>query len=361
MERSLIKEVNKKSMAARLNTSAVMPMVFPNMFGIKQRDNLMWETLVGEKGVPVMADVISFDSKAPNKTREVVNKMSGTIPKIAIERSMNESDYNTYINLSKYVQGDAGLKSLLDLAFADFDFCYNGVRGRMEYLALQAASKATINLSKTNNGAGLITETAIDFGVPLGNKTAVGTVWSTSATATPLDNIETKIEAIYNATGRVVRYVIMDQSDFANLKKCTDTINKVKAYINTKDNYMVTKETINAYMLANMNATIVTVRASVRNESAGHARTSLNPWNTGYVLFSESMIIGDIQHGPIAVESNAEAQKISTMVKQDFVLMSKYSTLNPFKEWTTGEANAFPVLNDPTGLFYLKVDGTSWS
>ena len=32
MERSLIKQVNKKNMAARLNTRHVKPVVFPNFF-----------------------------------------------------------------------------------------------------------------------------------------------------------------------------------------------------------------------------------------------------------------------------------------------------------------------------------------
>ena len=94
MERSLLKEVNKKSMTARLNSRKVKPLFFPNFFGIKQVTKLTWETLTGEKGAPVMADVISYDASAPIKTRSVVGKMSGDIPKIAIKRGMKESDYN---------------------------------------------------------------------------------------------------------------------------------------------------------------------------------------------------------------------------------------------------------------------------
>ena len=80
MERSLIKQVNKKNMTARLNTRHVKPMFFPNFYGVKRVSRLKWETLVGEKGAPVMADVISFDASAPEITREVISKMSGDIP-----------------------------------------------------------------------------------------------------------------------------------------------------------------------------------------------------------------------------------------------------------------------------------------
>ena len=37
MERSLIKQVNKKNMAARLNTRHVNPVVFPDFFGVKRK------------------------------------------------------------------------------------------------------------------------------------------------------------------------------------------------------------------------------------------------------------------------------------------------------------------------------------
>ena len=81
MERSLIKQVNQKNMAARVKTNKVKPVYFPNFFGLKKKSSLKWETLVGEKGAPVIADVISFDSSAPQKTREVISKMSGDIHK----------------------------------------------------------------------------------------------------------------------------------------------------------------------------------------------------------------------------------------------------------------------------------------
>ena len=118
MERSLIKQVNKKNMAARLNTRHVKPVVFPNFFGVKRKTSLKWETLTGEKGAPVMADVISFDASAPQKTREVISKLSGDIPKTAVKRGMNESDYNEYKQLERDAQGDADQLALLNLGFS---------------------------------------------------------------------------------------------------------------------------------------------------------------------------------------------------------------------------------------------------
>ena len=153
MERSLIKQVNKKNMSARLNSRHVKPMYYPNFFTPKRVTSLKWETLVGEKGAPVIADVVSFDSSAPEKTREVISKMSGDIPKIAVKRGMNESDYQEYKNLERDAQGDAEQMELLNLSFKDQDFVYNAVRGRVEWLSMQYMSRAGFNLSaKNNNG-----------------------------------------------------------------------------------------------------------------------------------------------------------------------------------------------------------------
>lgn len=73
------------------------------------------------------------------------------------------------------------------------------------------------------------------------------------------------------------------------------------------------------------------------------------------------MRVGDIQHGPIAAEDSESLRKKALMVKKDFVLITKWSTEEPFKEWTKGEANAWPVVNDPEAIYILKADGKAWA
>ena len=60
--------MNRKNMGARLNSRKVKPVFFPNFFGVKQKNSLKWETLTGEKGAPVIADVISI---LPHRKRNV--------------------------------------------------------------------------------------------------------------------------------------------------------------------------------------------------------------------------------------------------------------------------------------------------
>lgn len=359
MERSLLKEVSKATLKARLNSSKVKPMLFPNFFGMQKVDSLKWETLIGERGVPVMADVISYDSSAPEKSRQVIGKQSGDIPKTAIKRSMNESDWNFYKRLQSEANSDSDKLDLINLVFKDTDFVYNGVRARMEHLALQALSTGALTLSKDNNN-GMVTETAVSFGVPEENKVGVTVNWDTPATAKPIDNIEDRVLAA-SAQGVTLQYVIMRQAQFIQLRNAADTQGKLKSWLNSTGKALGTLAQINEYMAANMLPKIVVVNPSVTFEGEDHARTIINPWADGRVVLVPELNVGNIQHGPIAEENSPEVAKIATQAKQDFVLVSKWATLDPFKEWTKAEANAFPVLNDPTTLYYIRTDNATWA
>ena len=360
MERSLIKQVNRKNMAARLKTNKVKPVYFPNFFGIKKKSSLKWETLVGEKGAPVIADVISFDSSAPQKTREVISKMSGDIPKTAVKRGMNESDYNEYTQLVRDAQGYAAQLEVLNLAFKDQDFVFNAVRGRFEWWTMQLMSKGGFLLNAQNNN-GVVTAEFVGCGMPAENKKVSTVDWATAATADGLGDIEAATLAA-SAEGVTLKYAIMRRSDFILLRNQTSTTTKLKSWINQAPTKLaVTLDLINQYMEANMLPKIVVIDPAVKIENKAHKKTTVNPWESKRVCLLPDLMVGDIQHGPIAAESSAEVNKIATTVKQDFVLIQKWSELEPFKEWTKAEANAIPVINDPDTMYILKCDGAAWS
>ena len=358
MERSLLKEINKKSLDARVKTNAMIPMYFPNFFGTKRRGTLKWETLTGSKGIPVKADIISYNASGGEKTRQVVSKMSGDIPKTYIKRSMDESDMLEYKQLS--YDATATEKEILDTVFRDVDFCFTGVRAQMEFLCMQALSKGEITLTKDNNN-GVVTAEAIDFGVPSENKTAVSTLWSTAASATGIKDI---LSVIKNAKkkGYLIKYVVMRDSDFESLMDQTSTATALKNYINNQTELDVSLATVNKYIGAKAKGCkIVVVDPWVKHENnSTHKQALISCWEEGRIAFLTDVVVGDIQYGPMAEEDSETVRKKAVMNKQDFILTTKWSTLDPFKEWTKSEANAFPVLNDPESIFYLKVNATSW-
>lgn len=359
MERSLIRQVNQKNMGARLNTRYVREMVFPNFFGVKRVSSLNWRTLVGEKGAPVVADVISFDASAPFKTREVIGKLSGDIPKTSVKRAMNESEYNEYLRLQNDCKGDADQLELLNLAFKDQDFVYNAVRARFEWWCMQLMSKGGFTLNASNNN-GIVTAEFVGCGMPKDNRIVSSADWANVNTADGLQDIADVI-AKASKMGVNIRYVVMHAADFTLLKKQKATIDTIKGWVNQSAKLVLTKKVINEYLSEQeIPVQIVVVNPAVRIEDASHRRKTVCPWERKRITFLEDLKVGDIQHGPIAAENSESVTKKALMVKKDFTLITKWSELEPFKEFTKAEANAFPVVNDPEAMFILKADGQAW-
>ncbi len=363
MERSILKDsFNKADMLAYVNARReqyLKRLFWQQFFPLKYTPQLTWESLTGSGGSPVMADVVEYNSSAPLKTRRVVTKTTGDIPKIAIKRQMDEKDYNDYNILKATAQGDINKGAILDIVFGDIDFCWTGVMSRTEYLALQALSYGKITLTTSNNN-GIITEDDCDFGIPAGNKGAVTLQWSQASGATPLTDIRTVVD---NAavSGYPLQYMVMDRTAFGPLQANTQVQKEWAVMRNTTIQATPTANDLNSLLESRLLPKIIVVDSAVRFESNLHALTNVAPWKTGYVTFIPDLRVGNILHGPIAEETSESVSKKAIQVKRDHVLLSKWSELEPFGEFTKGQANAFPRFTDADGIYILYVNGTSWA
>ena len=345
--------VNRTNMMARLNSKYVKPLYFPNFYGLKKVSTLEWNTLVGDQGAPVMADVISFDASAPQKSREVLRKLSGDIPKLALQRSMNEKDYNEYKRLQFECNNDVDKLALLNLAFKDQDFVYNGVRARTEWMGLQLLSHGGFALNASNN-AGIVTVEFVGCGLPKENKRVSTADWSNSTSANGLQDIADTLEEA-SQRGRMIKYIVMHTSDLILLCKQKSTSDTLKGWMNNTGKLTVTPESINMYLATlPIPVRIVSVNSSVRYEDKNHMRKTVCPWERKRIALIEDLRVGDIRYRPIDKAKDPSVLE----VKKDFITVSKWSEL--FMEWTKAEGHAMPVINDPEGLFILRADNHPW-
>lgn len=295
MYRTVLKEITKANVEAYVNRAReeyLRRMFWQQFFPLKYTTQLTWESLSGSGGNPVMADVVEYNSSAPLKTRRTVSKITGDIPKIAIKRKMDEKDMNEYNTLKALAQADPNKSAILDLVFNDIDFVYNGVLARTEFLAMQALSYGSLALDKNNNN-GIITETTVDFGIPTGNKTAVGVTWATAATATPIADIQAVVDDAKDA-GYSIGYIVMDKATLRLMLATTEVRDKYAVFqrINTSRKTEPTFNELNAMLEAYMLPQIVIVDSTVRFEGSSHALTSINAWKTGYVTFVPQLVYG---------------------------------------------------------------------
>lgn len=358
MERSLLKEISQKRLESFLKKNQFNAVYWPVFFGLNYRTELTWEALQGEEGSNIIADVISYDASAPEKGREVITKAQGKITKIAVKRSMKESDLQEYYKLAQSASPDE--MQLLKLVFNDPEFVVNAVNGRTENMALQALSLGRLSFNKTNNN-GLVTETAIDFGVPTANKTYVSNKWSTAASGTPIADIKVKQKAA-SANGDVLQYIVMDATTF-DYMVATDEFKSAFGFFlskaDVKANQTIALEDANALFRKNRLPQVIILESYQRIEAVNGSRSVVSPWETGYVTFLTDKMAGRMQHGPIMEELSDAVKKIAIQSKKGHILVSKWSTLDPLKEWTKGEANCFPVLKNPSSIYMLNTEKTS--
>jgi hypothetical protein len=364
MERSILSEsFNKANMEAYVNARReqfLKRLFWQRFFPLKYTTQLTWESLTGSGGAPVMADVIEYNASAPLKTRRVVSKVTGDIPKIAIKRQMDEKDYNEYNTLKALARGEESRNALLDIVFNDIDFCYTGVMSRTEYLAMQALSYGIIALTTSNNN-GIITEDNVDFGIPAANKGAVALEWSQASGAKPLDDIRTVVKN-QASSGYNYEYMVMDMTALGQLQANTQVKEEFAVLRSTTfSSSQPTLDELNREMAARLLPKIIVVDSIARFESVDHALTNVAAWKGGYVTFIPELTVGNILHGPIAEETSPSVSKKAVMVKRDHILINKWSELEPFGEFTKAQANAFPRFTDVDSLFILKVDATSYS
>jgi hypothetical protein len=357
MERSILKELNKANLEAYVNRrreDLLKKMYWQQFFPLKYTTQLTWESLAGSGGNPVMADVIEYNASAPLKSRRVVSKTTGDIPKLALKRQMDEKDMNDYNILKALAMGDANRNALLDIVFNDPDFCYTGVMARTEFLAMQALSYGAIALTTSNNN-GIITEVDCDFGIPSANKTGAAVIWSTAASATPIADF-IKIQETARAAGYPLAYVLMDRATFVLMAATTEVKDKYAVFqrVTASRKSDPTFADLNAMLAAYLLPQIILIDSQVRFETNAHVLSSVAAWKTGYVTFIPDMNVGNVLHGPIAEESSESLSKKAIMVKRDHVLISKWSELEPFGEFTKGQANAFPRFNDVNGIYILN-------
>jgi hypothetical protein len=362
MQHSILKEATQQNLEVYLRNRVYDKLYYPDFFPIKYVNSLKYETLIGSKGNRVAADVVSYNSSAPQKTRKVISKLTGDIPSTRMKKVMEETDLNDY-NVMK-AMGRADINQLLDLVFGDVDACVDGVNARLEWLAIQAMAGGTIALSTTNN-AGVITQATIDFGLPTANKEVEGSAnyyWTTGAYATnqPITDIET-IVAEAKTIGSRIRYIIMNLSKFVAFQTSTQVQNYCGyGYVSGSIFRPIpTLEQVNVMLTSRGLPTIIVVDTSITIETEAHTQTSYDPWldsssTDKYVLFAPELPLGNMLVGPIAEETNPPKQVVQA--KKGHILVSKWSTVDPTAEYTKGETNAFPSWPTISSCYILNTE-----
>lgn len=329
-------------------TKVPVTYLFKEMLTKEYSPTLKWSSLSADY-TNVAADVVAMDSSLPLKKRDAISKADGDIPKLGMKLQLNE---RTMTDLGILARTGGQESQLVQKLFADTPKCINGVYEVLELMFLQGLSTGVTLIEDDNVGAGI----RIDYGYKSENKFGTsGAVWATSATATPLTDIELVLEKA-RQNGDVITTVMMDTFAFNNFKKTTEVKEAYAGFLGIPIGSgsilpTPTFSQINEFVSSEYGFRIRTVNRTVKTEKNG-IRTNVTPWAEGAVVFLTSENVGTLTWGRLA-EMDHPAKQVSYAVADDYILVSKYHKNDPLAEFTSSQALALPVINNVDSIYLL--------
>jgi hypothetical protein len=344
------------AMQLMINSAAdkFAPTWFQNYFPwAPPQASLTYTTAIGETRIEAAASVVDRDSATPLRARPGMSKLDAEIPAIKVSRMMKESDYRDFLTLQNLPVADATKKGqLLDFMFADIKYVGNAVMKRLDILSLQALSTGKMSISATTNPDG-INMPDIDLLMPDSNKTNSSVSWADAANAKPLTvDIPAVVEAAGDK-GVMLSKILMSRALWLKFIQIAEVKAFVAAFIGQKvtGNLLVSLANVNNLLQENGWPVIEIVDQAIGIEKDGNI-TTIRPFDQNVASFIPAGPLGVIRNA-IAIEELKPVDNV-TYAKFNNALLSKWSSNEPFGEWTKGELNAVPSFEAIDSTFILK-------
>ena len=305
-----------------------------------------WSSILAEY-TRVAADVVSLDSELPLKSRDAIETAHGEIPKMGMKLYMTEKQMK---DLYAMIAQQQPLTRILQNMFADVPRVIEGIWERLEDLFLSELSSG-VGITAGNNGTGV----RIDVGFKNDNKFGVAVVWRNNlSTSTPLDDIQ-KIFDKAMEDNNLITDVYADDTWLQGFYQS----NQVRAQyafdmgISASQNNVpiLDLEKASQVLQRKWGITLHRVARKVKTEINGR-RQNHSPWATGVATFVCDPILGSLVWTN-TVESTNPVAGVTYETADEFILVSRYSTNDPLREFTSSQAMVLPVINNVDRIYTL--------
>lgn len=338
-------------------------LVWGVLFPLKYTPKFDLKGIEGEEGIPVSADRVAFNTKAPQKTRKTVGSWSGKLGKIAISKEKGEIEINEYNDLSTIASANtedkATAKYLVDLVYDDIKACNEGIDYRVEIDALRIGSSGKQTYSTEIDGD-MATADEINFNIPEANFVGAVKAWS-DTTADGIADLVKAQKAIASKGLKKPMFAIMEDATFEQLLAQTATAKRVASVIvnvaGLSSTEVLTVQNVNAYLRAKGYPQILKIDsyATIENKKGEHS--TIKPWNPNVVALAPQPQLGWTYYKPVPVLKDTDAMQ----AQGKYAKTTVYSEVNPMLEVTMAEAYVQPGLINRASLVLLNTNATTWN
>lgn len=295
----------------------------------------------------VAADVVSLDSELPLKSRDSIETASGNIPKIGMKLYLTEKqmkDIQTMIATAQPVT------RIVQNIFADSQRVIEGVWERIEDLFLTELSTG-IGLSTRDNGTGV----RLDLNFLDANKFGVTALWNT-ADSTPLDDIQKIFDKALDDQNTITDAWLDDTALQALYKngqvRAQYAFNQGIATNGSSVIPVLDLEKIQQIFLTKWGVNLHRIARKIKTEING-VRNNHSPWATGVIAFTCDETLGNLVWTDVA-EVSFPVTGCQYQSVDEYLLVSKYSTPDPQREFTASQAMVIPVINNVDRIYLLN-------
>ncbi len=365
--------VNKFQPGTGLAWATLFPLKYTRKFDIKG--------LEGDEGIPVAADRVAFNTKAPKKTRQKVGTWSGKLSKYAVSRDKDEVEINEYLDAqtlaNSATENQQEKQELVNLVYDDVTFVRKAMDYKVELDCMRIASSGVQTFPAKIEGD-MATQDTINFNVPAANFIGVsisekkskdgktylkkGYSWDDEENADGLLDLANAQDTIAKQGLTKPRYAFMEKAKFQELIAQKKTAKRLYPQVNdltmvTAD--MITLEKINAYNASPTRGypQIIVLDTYVSIEHKDGSKETIKPWNVNVVTLSPTVQLGWTYYKNVPMVKNTAALQ----VYGGFFKVTRYSEVNPQSETTLAEAYVQPALINRKSLVFLNTANQKWA
>ena len=304
-----------------------------------------WSTLVGAY-TRVAADVVAMDSSLPLKSLDALEKASGEIAKIGMKLKLTEKQMS---DIDSMIAQGLPEEQIVAKIFEHVPRVIEGVFEELEREFLQGFSSGIALTGSDNVGTGI----RVNYGYLSENQFGVSSLWSNTDTSLVVDDID-----------KVVVKAINDGHKILHAYGNTATFNALIASKQFKEQFAFnlgfvgssiptpTPEQANNVFKSLWGFDYTKVDRVVKTEKDG-VKTNNIPWKDGTIVFTCDDQVGSVVWTRLA-EMNRPAKQVSYETADDYILVSKYHTVEPtFAEFTTSQARAVPIVANVDRIYTL--------
>lgn len=341
----------------RVQANLKSPFWYQRYFGYAPKTvSLDFTTIYGEENIEAMGAVISDGSEIPLHGRDVLKKLQGEIPTIAVAREMTSKQYRDLLMLKSLanVSDQASFNAILDNIYNDVNYVGNAVHRRLNAMALQAVSSASIVIDNSNNPDGI--SFTLNLGMPADNKRIVAKVWS-DPTALIVTDIQNAVEAGY-AKGKAFSKILVSRKLFGYIMKNNEVQSYVRGYLNITGNsnvsFVTNLSNINGFLVENALPQLEIVEAVTPVQKDGK-KSVVNSWNEDNAVFIPSENLGLIHS---AFNNEAIMGNPSVYQYGDFsgAQIMRWYQRRPLMEYTAAEYLAIPGYEQVANSFIIQTN-----